>query len=138
MISYAGCPIMWKSKVQTLITISTIKNECITFSSALREGIAIIQLLEGLKKNDLPLHSSTPLICCRIFEDNMSCFNMANNHKTMSCTKYFSLRLHHFRSHIIRKIITVQHISTKDQLADIFTKSLPRDWFCKLRDIIMT
>ena len=138
VISYAGCPILWKSKVQSLIALSTTEAEYIALSSALREVIAIIQLLDDLKSHGLPIHTSTPKITCRTFEDNMSCVKMANNHKTRPRTKHLSLRLHHFRSHILRKIITVEHISTKEQVADIFTKPLPKVQFCKLRNQLMS
>ena len=138
MISYAGCPILWKSKVQSLIALSTTEAEYIALSSALREVITIIHLLDDLKSNALPIHGSTPIVKCRTFEDNMSCVKMANNHKNRPRTKHLSLRLHHFRSHIIRKIITVEHISTKEQIADIFTKPLPKHQFCKLRDPLMS
>ena len=138
VITYAGCPILWKSKVQTLIALSTTEAEYIALSSALREVIGIINLLEDLKGHSLPLHASTPIIKCRTFEDNMSCVKMANNHKTRPRTKHLSIRLHHFRSHIVKKLITVEHVSTKNQLADIFTKPLPKSQFCILRQKIMT
>ena len=67
----------------------------------------------------------------------MSCLNLATNHKTRPRTKHLSIRLHHFRSHIVRKIISIEHISTKEQLADIFTKPLPKVQFCKLRMDLM-
>ena len=82
MISYAGCPILWKSKVQSLIALSTTEAEYIALSSALREVITIIHLLDDLKSNALPIHGSTPIVKCRTFEDNMSCLNLATNHKT--------------------------------------------------------
>ena len=138
VILYAGCPILWKSKLQTLIALSTTEAEYIALSSALREVIGIIHLLEDLNKEGLPIHCATPIVRCRTFEDNMSCLKMATNNKTRPRTKHLSIRLHHFRSHIVRKIITIEHVSTKEQLADIFTKPLPRDQFRKLCDTLMS
>jgi hypothetical protein len=48
-----------------------------------------------------------------------------------------SVRLHHFRSHVVAKSITIEHISTKEQIADMFTKPLARPQFCKLRNRLM-
>ena len=138
VISYAGCPILWKSSTQSLIALSTTEAEYIALSSALREVIAIIHLMEDLKTHGLPLHASTPVIRCRTFEDNMSCVKLATNHITRPRTKHLSLRLHHFRSHIVKKTITVEHVSTSNQVADIFTKPLPLPQFSKLRDILMS
>ena len=138
VISYAGCPLLWKSRSQSLIALSTTEAEYITLSSALREVIAIIHLLEDLKHHGLPVHGSTPIIKCKTFEDNMSCVKMATNHITCPRTKHLSIRLHHFRSFVKNKIISIEHISTKDQIADIFTKPLPKPQFCKLRDILLS
>ena len=52
VISYAGCPILWKSKIQPLIALSTAEAEYIALSSALREVIAIIHLMDDLKNMD--------------------------------------------------------------------------------------
>ena len=128
-ISYAGYPILWKSNVQSLIALITTEAESNALSSALREVIVIVHLLEDLKSYGLPIHRSTPIVKCRTFEDNMSCVNMANTHKTRPRTKHLCIRLHHFRSHIVKKTITVEHISTKEQIADIFTKPLTRPQF---------
>ena len=40
VILYAGCPILWKSKIQSITALSTTKAEYIALSSALREVIA--------------------------------------------------------------------------------------------------
>ena len=138
VILYAGCPILWKSKIQSITALSTTEAEYIALSSALREVIGLIHLLEDLNSKGLPIHCATPKIKCRTFEDNMSCVNLATTHRTRPRTKHLSIRLHHFRSHIVNKIITVEHVSTKEQLADIFTKPLPRVQYCKLRDRLMT
>lgn len=137
VIRYAGCPIVWKSTMQPLIALSTTEAEYIALSTALREVIAIINLLEELKSRRFPVHSDTPRITCKTFEDNRSCIEIATNHKTRPRTKHLSVRLHHFRSHVVNKTITVQHVATTQQIADIFTKPLPRVQFMYLRDKLM-
>jgi hypothetical protein len=137
VIMYAGCPIIWASKMQTLVALSTTEAEYIALSSALREVIYVMNLLNELQGRGFRLNTSTPVVRCKVFEDNQSCIEIATNHRTRPRTKHLSVRLHHFRSHIVAKTITIQHISTKEQIADIFTKPLPRDQFIKLRAPLM-
>ena len=137
-ITYAGCPLIWKSKMQSLIALSTTEAEYIALSSALREVIGIIHLLEELEQQGFHIHKVTPKITCKTFKDNMSCIKIATSHRTRPRTKHLSLRLHHFRSHVVNKTITIQHISTKDQIADILTKPLPRVQFTKLCEQLMS
>ena len=136
-IFYGGCPILWKSKTQTLIALSTTEAEYVALSSALREVIGILQLLDELKANGLPVHSNTPKFVCKTFEDNQSCINIATEHKSRPRTKHFALKLHHFRSYVVNKTIEIEHISTKEQIADIFTKPIPKLQFEYLRRKLM-
>ena len=137
-IFYGGCPILWKSKTQSLIALSTTEAEYVALSTALREVIAILQLLEELNKNGLPIHKDTPKFVCKTYEDNKSCISIANDHRTRPRTKHFALKLHHFRSYIVNKTISIDHVSTTEQIADIFTKPLPRVQFERLRRKLMT
>ena len=41
VISYANCPILWSSKMQSIITLSTAKAKYIALSAALRDVIYI-------------------------------------------------------------------------------------------------
>lgn len=136
-ITYAGCPLVWKSSMQSIIALSTTEAEYIALSTALREVISIIQLLKELEGKGFAIHKTTPKITCRTFEDNMSCLKIATNHKARPRTKHMSIRLHHFRSHVVNKTIDIQHISTKEQTADMFTKPLPKPQFEKLRKKLM-
>jgi ribosomal protein S17E len=134
---YAGSPIVWASKMQPLIALSTTEAKYIALSSVLREVIAIMNLIKKLKEKGFKLYSPTPKVICQTFEDNKSCIEIATNYKTRPRTKHLSVRLHHFRSHVVERTITIEHISTKNQIANIFTKPLPRDQFIKLRDKMM-
>jgi hypothetical protein len=138
VVLYAGCPIIWASKMQPLIALSTTEAKYIALSTALRDVIAVIHLLEDLRLQAFHIFHPTPKITCRTFEDNKSCIEIATNHKTRPRTKHLSVRLHHFRSHVIKKTITIKQISTKEQIADMFTNPLPRSQFTKLRNRLMT
>ena len=137
VICYAGCPITWSSKLQPLIALSTTEAEYIALSTALREVIAIQNLIQELRSLGFPICSSIPRMHCRVFEDNQSCIEIATNHKTRPRTKHLSVRLHHFRSHVVNKNISIEYISTKHQLGDIFTKGLPREQHRYLRNKLM-
>ena len=45
-ITYAGCPILWVSKSKTHVATSTTMTEYVDLSSALRDVIPILELLE--------------------------------------------------------------------------------------------
>ena len=96
-----------------------------------------MHLLDELKKRDFPVLHKTPKVTCKVFEDNKSCLEIATNHKSRPRTKHLSVRLHHFRSYVVAGLIDIVHVSTVDQLADIFTKPLSEQPFKHLFDRIM-
>ena len=51
-------------------------------------------------------------------------------------SKHFDSKVHWFRSHL-KPDITVKHIDTELQLADLFTKPTPREIFVRLRKLLM-
>ena len=79
-----------------------------------------------------------PQVVCCTFEDNAACIKVAQlDHKICPRTKHISVRLFHFRDHIEKGLITIEHVPSKYQLADIFTKPLPHNQYMHLHDQIM-
>ena len=72
--------------------------------------------------------SKIPLLC-----DNESAIKLANNPVQHSRTKHIDIRHHFLRDHEAKRDIALRHVSTKQQLADIFTKPLDEQRFCALR-----
>ena len=132
-ISCACCPLVWKDKLQSIIAVSTTEAEYATLSTVLRQVIVVVHSLHELESNGLPIHKNTPKITYMTFEDNMRCLKIATEHKSHPKTKNLPIRLHHFRSFVVKKLITIKYISTRDQVADIFTKYLPIPQFQKLK-----
>ena len=79
--------------------------------------------------------------CITVHENNLSAISMAESLKFTPCTKHIAIKYHHFRSRVQTSInksgdIKLKHISTKQQLADIFTKPVDDDSFFKLRHML--
>ena len=68
-----------------------------------------------------------------IYCDNTSTKNLSKNPVNHSRTKHIDIRHHFLRDNIEKGIINLEHISTENQIADIFTKPLLENSFIKLR-----
>ena len=78
VIKYAGCPIVWQSKLQTETALSTTEAEYIALSStSLREVISLMDLLKEAKAHGIPNVIREPKIHCKVFEDNSGALAMA-------------------------------------------------------------
>ena len=69
-----------------------------------------------------------------IFCDNTSAINISKNPVMHSKTKHIPIKFHFLREQVMFKVIKLEYIGTNDQIADIFTKPLPKSQFENLRD----
>jgi hypothetical protein len=136
VLTYAGCPLTWCSKLQSEIALSTTEAEYIALSQALREVIPLITLLNEINEI-FPIHTPTPEIHCKVWEDNNGALSLAKNQKFSPRTKHISIKYHHFRHHVNKGTISIHPIDTKEQTADIFTKPLDESLFVHLRKKLM-
>ena len=138
LVTYTNCPIVWGSKMQSLVALSTTEAKLIALSTALWEVIHLQNLLLELRGCNFPIPFTKPQVVCHTFEDNAACIEVAqSDHKICPRTKHISMRLFHFRDHVEKGLIKIEHVPSKYQLADIFTKPLPHDQYMRLRDQIM-
>ena len=61
--------------------------------------------------------------------DNTSAINMCKNPIMHSQTKHIPIKYHYLREHVSQKDVKLEYIDTKEQIADIFTKPLPKEIF---------
>jgi len=129
IIKYAGCPVFWASKMQTEIALSTTEAEYIALSTALREVIPMMELIEEMRVEGFGMMATTPTVYCKVFEDNSGAVELATVHKTRPRTKHLNVKYHHFRQFVDDGSIKVQGIGTDEQQADLLTKPLSEQIF---------
>ena len=117
-----GCNTLWKSQLQTEITLSSTESEYIGLSYALTEVILLMRPLEEMKGLGFPISKTTSDIHCKVFEDNNGALEMARAHKFRPRTKHINVKLHHFRSFMGKGNISVHAIS-KEEHQQIISQS---------------
>jgi hypothetical protein len=116
--------VSWSSKKQTSVGLSTAEADYVAARQCCVQLIWMRQTLRDFGYN----LSKVPLLC-----DNESAIRLVDNLVEHSHTKHIDIRHHFLRDHQQKGDIDVYHISTENQLADIFTKPLDEKRFCRLR-----
>jgi hypothetical protein len=75
-------------------------------------------ILKGAKQS-----TPTPII---IKEDNKAAIDIANNPVDHQRTKHIDVRYHFTREKVKEEILKLEHCPTKEMLADLLTKPLPK------------
>ena len=134
IIQYAGCPITWASKLQTLTALSTTEAEYVALSMAMHKQLPLIQLLKEVVAHKIDANLQPTTIHCKAFEDHRGALEMAKVPKMRPRTKHLNNVYHHFRESVQNNEVTLVAVTTDDQLADLLTKPLPDNLFQRFRD----
>ena len=116
--------VCWSSKKQNCVSLSTAEAEYIAAGSCCAQ---LLWMKQTLKDYDVNV-KNVPLFC-----DNESAIKIAHNPVQHSKTKHIQIRHHFLRDHVLKGDISIEHVKTEEQLADIFTKPLDEKRFSKLR-----
>lgn len=128
MFELAGGPVTWASQRQKLVTLSTTEAEYVAASITSREAVWLRRLLSEI---ECPCKEATT-----IYVDNQSAIRLVKNPEFHKRTKHIDVRYHFVREKVHSGELSVEYLQTKEQKADIFTKALPKNRFCKLREDI--
>jgi hypothetical protein len=137
IVSYGGCPVIWASKLQTEVVLSSTESEYVGLSESLRVAIVMMNLLTEMKTFGIAIDKTTPTVLCRLFEDNAGAIHLAKVPKMRPRTRHINQKYHHFREWVKSGLIDIQAIDTTKQPADLMTKPLDLIAFIKHRFAIM-
>ena len=127
---YCGANLIsWASRKQRTVARSSIESEYTALADATAEGVWIRSLLHELR---VPIVASPTLWC-----DNLGVTFLSANPIFHARTKHVEVDHHFVRELVARSQLHVRFLPSKEQLADIFTKPLPRSNFVSIRDKLL-
>ncbi|GJX62550.1 hypothetical protein Tco_0295450 [Tanacetum coccineum] len=115
-----GRLVSWSSKKQKSTAISTTEAEYIALSGCCAQ---ILWMRSQLSDYGF-VFNAIPMYC-----DNQSAIALCCNSVQHSRSKHIDIRHHFIKEQVERRIVELYFVETKYQLADIFTKALPRERF---------
>jgi hypothetical protein len=110
--------ISWKSRKQATVSLSSTEAEYKAISDSCKEGLWLRHVLSELRLR--------PGTAIPIHVDNEGAEALAKNPEHHARTKHIHARYHFVRECLADEEITLLHVSTKEMLADMLTKPLPR------------
>jgi len=126
---YAGGIIGYRTKFQDTIAHSSTEGE---FTAACEAGKMILYYRSILEDLDIPQHHATIL-----YEDNHEALLMANAQQPTKRTPHMDIKTFSLLDWVEQDLLTLHRISTHDNAADHFTKSLSQQLFHRHSDTIM-
>ncbi|GKD43570.1 retrovirus-related pol polyprotein from transposon TNT 1-94 [Tanacetum coccineum] len=115
-----GKLVSWSSKKQDCTAMSTAEAEYVSLSACCAQVIWMrTQLLDyGYKYNRIPMYC-----------DSKSAIAISCNPVQHSKTKHIDIRYHFIKEHVEKGTVELYFVGTEYQLADLFTKALPKERF---------
>jgi hypothetical protein len=124
-IIYAqGGPVVWKSKKQPTVALSSCEAEYVSLSETIKELLWMSMALR-----ELGVEQSKPM---RIYIDNQAAKRLAENAVNHERSKHIDTRYHFIRQVVAAKKVELIYVDTKENVSDLLTKSTTRSIFSKL------
>ena len=76
-----GCPMLWKSWLQTKIALSSCESKHTGLSHALCDTMPIMKMLKEMKAKGFPMHAAKAAAHCKVFKDDSRALEIAKVHK---------------------------------------------------------
>ncbi|KAF7354303.1 Retrovirus-related pol polyprotein [Mycena venus] len=105
VFTMSGGPVSWSLKRQATVALSTTEAEYVALARSAQQAMWMYSLCG----------------------DNMGSAALARDAKGHARVKHIDIREHYIRERVAANDITIYHVPSAQNIADVFKKSLPRD-----------
>ena len=126
LLKLGTCTIAWRCRKQRSVATSTCEAEYMALAFATKHHLWTIRGITELLKVEIPNAINT---------DSLSAMDLASNPKINDRLKHIDIAYHFVRELIEDGTLTILHVASKENCADLCTKGLPRpthDYLCTL------
>lgn len=118
--------VSWFSRKQNCVALSTAEAEYVAAAVSACDLLNIKGLCKDFNLRD---SAETKYV---LYMDNKSAIEMTKTFENSKRAKHIDIRLHFIKDLIEKKEFKIEYVSSQNNLADIFTKSLSKEVFVKL------
>ena len=129
MVFLSDCPITWTTRATSMVCQSTSEAEFIAANECVKDILWLRGILGEIGFTIPP----TP-----VYEDNQATIAMIKNHVVSARNRHFCIHMTWLREQASTKLVVFKYVSSKENIADIFTKLLAQPQFLLLRDKFMS
>ncbi len=119
VFTMAGGPVSWSSKRQTTVALSTVEAEYVSMSRCAQQMVWMQNWLD-----EVTIAHDMPGV---IKGDSRGAIALTKNTKDHGKIKHINIRHHYIRELVKSGTIILEQVPSLENLADLFTKPLPRD-----------
>jgi hypothetical protein len=114
IVFYAGCPVIWASKLQAQVALSTTEAEYISMSQSPQDVLPIMFLVQEICKKGFQVICTKPYVYCKVFEDNSGALELARLPTLRPRTKHINVCYHHFPEHVRNGLVKIFPVGTEN------------------------
>ena len=126
VVYVAGGAVVWQSKSQEPVALSSCEAEYYAMAEAIKEILWFINIL-----TEMGITFETPIL----YVDNQGAIALSQNPVNHQRTKHIDIKWHFIRTIIQTGKIRIKYVGTDQNISDIFTKALAATLFSKLTHI---
>lgn len=122
ILMFCNMPVLWCCNKQKSVALSSTEAEVIALTKSLQD-------LLWFKNIACEIVNIKDLV---IFEDNQSCIKCISNESNYGRMKHIDIKLKFVRDAVKENNVKIEYVPTNVQIADLFTKALPKAKFQEL------
>ena len=136
VVTFANFPLLWVSKLQTDIALSTLHSEYVALSHSVRSLLPFKSLNKEVIDNLVIDSEKLKFVASStVYEDINGSIVVATSPSMTPTSNHIDVKYHWFRQHVGKEFL-IRKIESENQKADIFIKGLQGQIFVGIRNFL--